>query len=263
MPNTQMKSQAGFSLLELMVVVAVLTIVMGAVMTQIDTVQKRYAAEEQGLEIAQESREFFDQMTRDLRQAGYPNKNMYGDGILMVPPERDSRNAVGLVKFAYDEIWFEGDIDGDGQVDVVDYKLQTDAVTGKCPCRVSRSVVSPKANATDPTAQISNNYSTELQDVVNSNNVYAIDGTTTFSGVAQSNDTLYAGFKGAKLFQAFDQNGTEIGPITFANDLPTMKAMKAIRTIKINVNLLARQADMKTKMRPAVTLSASVRIPSN
>src|SRR6266545_6743593 len=122
MPNIRSKSQAGFSLLEMMVVVAVLVIVMGAVMQQVDTVQKRYVAEEQGLEISQESREFFDQMTRDLHQAGYPNSRMFGTGSLISPnPENDKRNAVGLVKFANDEIWFEGDIDGDGKVEVVAY----------------------------------------------------------------------------------------------------------------------------------------------
>src|SRR3954452_21119302 len=95
--------QAGFSLIELMVVVAVLLIVMGAVTYQIQMVQKRYSVEEQRIDVSQESREFFDQLVRDLHQAGYPNSKMFAAGELLpvATPQNDRHSAVGLVKFAY------------------------------------------------------------------------------------------------------------------------------------------------------------------
>ena len=260
--------QSGFSLIELLVVVAVLMIVMGVVMKQVELVQKRYSAEEQRLDISQESREFFDQLIRDLHQAGYPNSKMFATGELMSPPQNDRRNAVGLVKFAYDEVWFEGDVDGDGQVDVIDYKLLADA-NGQCPCRISRSVVSPKADATAPMTQVNTNWSTELQQVVNSGGAnggaslaaaYTIYGTTYVGGSTQNNNTLYANYKTANVFTAYNNNGVEVTPTDYNTD-PTK--LKSIRTIRINVNLLTTQPDLQTKMRSAVTLAASVRLPTN
>lgn len=48
--------QRGFSLLEMITVVAILTLVMGAVFKQVITVQQRYRGEETKLDVAQESR---------------------------------------------------------------------------------------------------------------------------------------------------------------------------------------------------------------
>ncbi|HWR37544.1 MAG TPA: prepilin-type N-terminal cleavage/methylation domain-containing protein [Clostridia bacterium] len=257
-------SQAGFSLLEMMVVVGILVVVMGAVFQQVNTVQKRYKAEEQKLDLTQESREFLDQVIRDLHQAGYPNSKMFGAGILAATPANDLRNAVGLVRFAYDEIQFEGDVDGDGTVDSVDYRLVQDA-DGNCPCRVERSQV-PKADATAPTAQLVSPNS-ELLDVVNSGGAngsgtdvagYTIGGYTGTS----PNNTVYAAYKTANVFTAYDALGNAVGPADFST--PAGRAvLKSIRTIKININVLGSQADMQTGMRPAITLAGSARIPGN
>ena len=61
-----------------------------------------------------------------------------------------------------------GDVDGDGQVDVVRYTLQDDG-SGNCPCKIRRSQ-GTKLNNTAPmdTSQPSTNYSVELDNVVNS-----------------------------------------------------------------------------------------------
>ena len=130
-------SQRGFSLLEMLTVVAILTLVMGAVFKQVISVQQRYRTEETKLDISQESREFLDQMVRDLHQAGYPTLRIYATGVLASPKINDQRVAAGIVKFAYNDLWFEGDIDGDGQVDVVRYTLN--APGGACPCTIQRS----------------------------------------------------------------------------------------------------------------------------
>jgi prepilin-type N-terminal cleavage/methylation domain-containing protein len=271
MRTQKSKSQAGFSLLETMVVVLILTIVMGVVINQIVLIQKRNQIEESRLDVSQESREYFDQIVHDLHQSGYPSSKMFGTGILTAPEENDAKAAVGLVKFAYDEVWFEADIDGDGTVDVIDYKLQTDGVNGSCPCRISRSQA-PKANATAPMAQTATNFTTELQDVVNSGGAnggvsgtaaYTITGTTHYLGgstTTVANDTLYAPYKTANIFTAYNGSGALVAPTDYA----TNKALLAsIRTIRINVNLLTPQGDLQTGVRPAVTLSSTVRIPSN
>src|SRR5436305_10136235 len=72
------RTAPGFSLIELIVVCAVLVIVMGAVFTTIAQVAQRSQAEQVKTDLAQSGREFVDEFQRDLHQAGYPNCRMIG-----------------------------------------------------------------------------------------------------------------------------------------------------------------------------------------
>jgi prepilin-type N-terminal cleavage/methylation domain-containing protein len=65
-------SQRGFSLLEMLVVVAVFTVITGAVFGLLDVAQQRYRTESQVLDAFQGARIALDQMTRDIHTAGYP-----------------------------------------------------------------------------------------------------------------------------------------------------------------------------------------------
>src|SRR5512146_1738365 len=114
--STTKQGQSGFSLIELMVVILLLTIVMGAIFQQIASVQQRSASEQNKLDLLQESREFLDQMTRDLHQAGFPNSRLYAPGLAAASVNSAS-NAVGLVKVGVGDLWFEGDINNDGTVE--------------------------------------------------------------------------------------------------------------------------------------------------
>jgi prepilin-type N-terminal cleavage/methylation domain-containing protein len=106
---------AGFSLLELMIVVVLVLIVTGAVFNVINLSTARSATEQTKLDMFQEAREFMDQMSRDLRQAGYPNPRNVDQTVLTQDPiKNDSHAAVGLVKIDDGDLWFEGDVDGSG-----------------------------------------------------------------------------------------------------------------------------------------------------
>ena len=72
------RRQAGFSLLELLLVVLLLTIVVAALFAQIERAQVRYRVEDQKLDLTQQEREFIDQFTRDLHQAGFPPVTVTG-----------------------------------------------------------------------------------------------------------------------------------------------------------------------------------------
>jgi hypothetical protein len=64
--------QRGFSVLELVMVVAVFTMVTGAVFVLLDAAQQRYRAESELLDSFQGARIALDQITRDVHAAGYP-----------------------------------------------------------------------------------------------------------------------------------------------------------------------------------------------
>src|SRR5260370_40630974 len=66
-------SQQGFSLIELLIVVAVMGIVSPGILSQMDTAQQRNYSEQGKLDNFQEARDFVAQFFRDLNQIGYPN----------------------------------------------------------------------------------------------------------------------------------------------------------------------------------------------
>jgi prepilin-type N-terminal cleavage/methylation domain-containing protein len=258
-PGMAKIGQAGFSLLEMLFAVAILTIVMAVVFNQINLVQKRSRVEDTKLDLTQESREFMDQVVRDMHSVGFPTQIMYPSAAIT-----DGNVAAGLVKIAYDELWFEGDVDGDGQVDVIDYKLQP-GTGGKCPCTISRSQY-PKAAGTALLSQTNNAYNVSLTGVINSGGggagtstgtpQYAISGSTV-SGAA--NDTVYSSYKNANLFTYYNSLGGEILP-TDINSTPNINTI--VRTIQININVLGTQSDLKTGIAPVMSYSAAVRMPN-
>lgn len=216
------KQQAGFSLLELMVVLLVLTIMMGSVFTQIRNVQARSASEQTKLDMFQESREFMDQLERDLHEAGYPNSRNYGSGMV-VNGINEPANAVGLVKVDVNELWFEGDVDGDGLVDSVQY--QYDGTTVGCPC-IRRSAVN-KVSGSPLTGQGST-FQTEVQNVQNPTSI----------------------------FSAYKADGTQVTlPVDIDSDPTTIASIK---TIRIQLNVQSKLFDLQTRQYPQVTLSNTV-----
>jgi len=87
------RNQKGFSLLELLVVVAVFTVLTGAVFELLTVAQQRYRAESEFLDSFQSARLGIDQMTRDVHAAGFPPANSF-----QVPPPA---NSVASTPFAW------------------------------------------------------------------------------------------------------------------------------------------------------------------
>ena len=258
--------ETGFTLIETMVTLGVLVLVLGIVFSYIGRLQRVYKSEETKVDATQETRTVLDSMERELHQAGFPGHNMWGPNILNVPINNDVRNAVGIVKISPSDLWFEGDTDNDGRVESIRYTLMDAAgapvtAASTCPCNLRRSQVL-KANAA-PTAQATN-YVVALDNVINSGGVgaggaaLALTGTTTFaSGAPVANDVLYAAYKTPAIFTAYDQTGAVVAATDITAN-PT--GIASIRTIAININLLTVFSDTQTNMRPALSMSATVKL---
>src|SRR6266853_4242246 len=295
--RTSAPLQAGFSLIELMIVCAILSIVMIAIVRGIDTTVQRSEAEQTKVDLTQAGREFVDEFERDLHQAGYPNCRIVTTAGVANNCPADNSNlavaenpavAVGLVSLSNTQIIFEGDVDGDGVVDVVVYRLLDGAGNSppitNCPCTIQRSQM-PKVAAVVPPAQGQAPYtafSQELQNVVNSG---VPGGTAQYGGGlliagntawGASNTAYYAAitsFKDYPVFQAYDQNG---GIVQLPQDITTppgtqaltcsVNSVSCIKSIRLTINLLANATtgvDLKTNTRPVTTLVGNARLVNN
>ena len=67
------ESERGFSMIELVVALAIFTVLMGVMFQGVDQAQHASIAERTKLDMFQESRAFMDLMARDLHEAGYPS----------------------------------------------------------------------------------------------------------------------------------------------------------------------------------------------
>src|SRR5215469_526133 len=75
--NTRGPRQPGFTLLELMIVLLILSLIVGAVFSQLNLAQQRLSTEETRLDDFQQARDFVDQFFRDINQIGTPNTQLF------------------------------------------------------------------------------------------------------------------------------------------------------------------------------------------
>jgi prepilin-type N-terminal cleavage/methylation domain-containing protein len=224
--NTSMR---GFSLIELMISIVILMIVVGGIFGVIDVVNQRSHTEQAKLDMFQEAREFMDQMSRDLHQAGYPSPRHFLEDVLTADPlVNDEKNAVGIVKVADGDLWFEGDVDGTGVVSVVRYHLDTSTTNG-CPC-LRRSQL-PKIEGAPLDGQSTEVYQIQVQGVENTD-----------------------------IFAAYTR-GTTGTPITLPIDFSANGAtIASVDTVKATLSLRSPVADPKTGQRPTTTLVMTAKL---
>jgi Tfp pilus assembly protein PilW len=220
--GTGIRRISGFSLLELMVSLGLVTIIFGAVLTQLSMVQQRTRTEDVKLDIFQESREFGDQIMRDLHQTGYPSIRMFNTSswsvALASPSSSDSRLATGIINISPSEIEFEGDVDGTGVVSVVEYTLASSG--NNCPC-LQRSQVLKSTGGTS--------FSNEMQNVESA-------GTTA-----------------DPIFIAYNSSGTNVGSANMSSTAG-QDSLASIQTIQWQIKVKAATADPQTGQAPETTL---------
>jgi prepilin-type N-terminal cleavage/methylation domain-containing protein len=219
MKNKKHSRQSGFTLIEMLMVVLLLSIVVGAVFSQIERAQVRYRVEDQKIDLTQQEREFIDQFTRDLHEAGYPSAKMYGGSATA------NQVALGVTSLTSNDIVVEGDVDGDGLVDVVEYSYfdgsgWTSSAPNPCPC-IRRSQMNKGAGGTATTY-------TQVQNVL-----------------------------GTSFFTAFYANGGTITLPVSAGDLGKIK------TVQITLSTQGAVQDNDAHKSIQVTMTGMARLVNN
>ena len=208
-----------------MIVMLILLAISAALFRVLNLTTERSATEQTKLDMFQEAREFMDQMTRDLRQAGFPNARNYSPGVLSDPISDDARVAVGLVKIGPGELWFEADVDGTGAVSVIRYYLDP-STANNCPC-LKRSQL-PKVPGNPFTGQTAPSYQVEVQGVTNTN-----------------------------IFSAYNSTVMQTLPLDFNGNAGTLASIDTIQAV---LSLQAATIDPKTHTKPVTSLVTTVRL---
>jgi prepilin-type N-terminal cleavage/methylation domain-containing protein len=238
--NSTAAKQHGFSLLELLLVIAILSLIVGAVFSQMGDAQRRLNAEEMKLGDFQEARDFVDQFFRDINQAGTPNIRMYDPTQTFTPALlsqtsyswaspyiNDSRFAIGLVRIDNSSITFEGSVNGTGTVQSVTYQING---SGTCLACLQRSQVDKINGSSLPTTVTGGvqgtDWGTEINDLTNTT-------TTAFP-----------------IFRFYQYDGTQITIPTGGIDFTTQANANILANVKtIQINLTIRNnniIDQKT-----------------
>lgn len=258
------RRQRGFTLIEMMITVAVLTIVLGTVVSYISRLQRISKTQETTVDSADESRMFLDNIERELHQAGYPSQRMYLKTGLNATPANDIHVGAGLVSISKWNLYIEGDFDNDGAVEDVRYTLLDNtgaiAIAGSsCPCTLQRTQKTKAAGVPGTTISDADVLNAAIATPVLNNVINSGDGTggslgltgsTTFAaGHSSTNDTLYTAYKTPMLFTGYAQDGVTASTST-----------SVVRSIEIAVNVLTNYSDTQTNMRPPLTLRTTVKL---
>ena len=218
--NPAHRPQHGFSLLEMLLVVAILGIISGGILAQMDTAQQRGYSEQVKLDNFQEARDFVDQFFRDINQIGYPSSRLVDTTSLSWAPAlttqttyswaspyvSDNRMAIGFVSIDNNAVQFEGDMIGNGVVQSIIYKING---SGSCTLCLQRSQVD-KISA-DPLTGQGTNWGTEVNDVLTN-----------------------------PIFTYYKADGTQILSTSLPLDISTQagaQTLASIKTIKINLQI--------------------------
>lgn len=223
---------AGFTLLESLLAVALILIVVGAIFHQMGKAQASYRVQGQKVDLTQQQREFIDQFTRDVRQAGYPGPLTVG----LTPPVPLSNVSIsaGITSISSNSLTMEGDLDNSGKVMVVTYSYNP-STTFPCPC-IQRTVASK-------------------------------DGLIPAATYVEVQNVVAPGPQG--IFTPYEANGTAQPGLALS--LPagadthdgTYAQLQQIKSVRVTVTLQGQGKDMNASTPIQVTMTGMARVPND
>jgi len=119
--NWTRSGEKGFSFLELLIVLGVFSFIVGGLFSVLQRSQTRYQFEQDVTEAQQAARTAVDLMEREIRLAGFPKLSYYDAALGYTA--NSSVISLGFVTTNSTDLIFEGDINEDGIVEVVEYRL--------------------------------------------------------------------------------------------------------------------------------------------
>ncbi|HKS75467.1 MAG TPA: prepilin-type N-terminal cleavage/methylation domain-containing protein [Terriglobales bacterium] len=241
-PNGLKAHAKGFSLMEMVVALALLTIVLAVALSAVSQLQQRNSGESYKVDTVQETRDFIDQMVHDVHDVGYPPRRVKASNPACAT---DANTACGVTFFNNTRIEYEGDLDGTGTVYHIYVQLAVPA-SGNCPCKLQRGVVTKTAylGGTPP------DYYTEVDGILNSGNGA---GVATYP-VVLSGPGSYSSYATADLFDAYDQNASPVGSCVDS------VSCSSITSLQITANVVPSLPDAVTHIFPVVSITSRGRL---
>jgi prepilin-type N-terminal cleavage/methylation domain-containing protein len=235
----------GFSLIEMLIATAIVTSVLAVVMSAIIQMQQRSKTESTNVDVSQQTRDFIDQMVRDVHNVGYPPPQVVNGAPVCTG---NAAVACGVISYTPTQIIYEGDLDGSGTVYRVYVQLQVGA-GGTCPCTLQRGAI----RKSDALAGTAPTYFTEVNGVLNSGNGF---GGATYP-IALPGSGSYTSYGTADVFDAYDVGGGAVGTCT------TIAACSSIHSVQITANIAPGYADIATKTYRVFSITSKARMNNN
>ena len=126
-PTRNHPSSSGFTLVELLIVLAIFGLLMGMIFSSLTESQNASAIARDESEMNQNLQDVFSLMTSEMRTIGFPPASYYDQGYLQDPGSPKNLVAQGLVEASSSVLRFQGDINGDKTVDYVHYYVSGSA----------------------------------------------------------------------------------------------------------------------------------------
>ena len=251
--------ERGFSAMEMLITLALLTIVLGVVVKGIIELQARNFNENGKVDSVQEARDFIDQMTRDIHGTGFPPAAATSAGStgctdlhgnIFAAVRNNVKVSCGIVSFSTTAVTYEADLDGTGTVSVVFLQLVPPTGTTNCPCMLQRGTVTKAAWVANNS--ITPSYFTTVNGVLNSGNGA---GAATYA-LSMSGPGSYASYAPADAFDAYNASGV----IAAACTMTTNPDCTQIRSLQITANVAPPYYDPVTKIFPVYSITSKARV---
>jgi hypothetical protein len=205
--------------------------------------QQRSKTESTKVDASQQTRDFIDQMVRDIHNVGYPPPLVVNGAPAC---STSTSIACGVISYTPTRIVYEGDLDGSGIVYQVTVQLQA-GTGGTCPCALQRGVVRKSDLPNVPT------YFAEVDGVLNSGNGF---GGATYP-ISLPGPGSYSSYGTADVFDAYDVSGGSVGACT------TIAACSSIHSVQITANIAPTYGDASTKIYQVFSITSKARMNNN